>query len=184
MEHERPKLSEAVLGGGCFWCLEATYQLVTGIEAAVSGYAGGKVKDPTYEQVSSGDTGHAEVVKLTFNPTLVTYSDILDIFWVIHNPTTPGRQGNDVGPQYRSIILYKGASQKNVAESSIERAQELWPDPITTELLPLEHFYTAEAYHQNYYKNHPDQGYCQVVINPKLQKLRQKFAARLKPELT
>jgi peptide-methionine (S)-S-oxide reductase len=182
MDHAQPKLSEAVLGGGCFWCLETTYQLVAGIEGVVSGYAGGTLQDPSYEQVGSGTTGHAEVVKLTFNPTVITYADILDIFWVIHDPTTPGRQGNDVGPQYRSVILYEDASQKKVAETSKRRAQELWPNPITTEIVPLDHFYEAETYHQNYYKNHPDQGYCQVVINPKLQKLRQKFAARLKPE--
>jgi len=174
------KFQQAVLGGGCFWCLEAVYQEVNGIQAVVSGYAGGRLAHPTYERVSSGTTGHAEVVRLTFDSATISYDDILDIFWAIHDPTTPGRQGNDVGSQYRSIIFYANDEQRRQAERSKAKAAKLWPDPITTELQPLETFYPAEAYHQNYFRSHPEAAYCQLVINPKLQKLREKFQARLK----
>lgn len=174
--------SKAVLGGGCFWCLEAVYQEVAGIESVMSGYAGGQMPDPTYEQVSSGATGHAEVVKLAFDPAIISYNDVLDIFWAIHDPTTPGRQGNDVGSQYRSIILYADDEQKQTAEQSKAAVAKLWPNPVVTEIKPLEAFYEAEDYHQNYFRNHPEQAYCQLIINPKLQKLREKFHDRLKRE--
>jgi peptide-methionine (S)-S-oxide reductase len=134
-------------------------------------------------QVESQKTGHAQVVRLEFAPDTISYADILDIFWVIHDPTSLNRKAYDIGPQYRSIILYEGISQKQTAESSRARAAKLFSKPIVTEIVPLDHFYEAESYHQNYYNNHPDQGYCQIIINPKLQKLREKFTARLKPEL-
>lgn len=174
------KLETATLGGGCFWCLEAAYQQIRGVEQVVSGYAGGQTVSPTYEQVSGGGTGHAEVVQVQFDPAVLSYTDVLDIFWAIHDPTTPGRQGNDVGSQYRSIILYADEEQKQVAEKSISTVAKLWPNPIVTQIEPLDKFYPAEDYHQNYFNNHPEQGYCQAVINPKLQKLRQKFTDRLK----
>ncbi|MDB5178549.1 MAG: Peptide methionine sulfoxide reductase msrA [Patescibacteria group bacterium] len=182
MNPDAPANQTAVLGGGCFWCLEAAYQEIEGIGRVVSGYAGGQVPNPSYEQVSGGATGHAEVVQLTFHPNVVTYADILDIFWAIHDPTTPGRQGHDVGPQYRSIILYADDEQKRLAESSKQHIQTLWPQPVITEIVPLEAFYPAEKYHQNYFRSHPEQAYCQAVINPKLQKLREKFHDRLKQE--
>lgn len=172
----------ATLGGGCFWCLEAAYQEVAGIKQVVSGYAGGTTADPTYESVSKGDTGHAEVVQLTYDPAVITYVDILDIFWALHDPTTPGRQGNDVGPEYRSIILYSNHQQRAMAETSKRAIASAWPEPVLTDIAPLEAFYPAEAYHQNYFRNHPEQAYCQIVINPKLQKLRQKFRDRLKQD--
>jgi peptide-methionine (S)-S-oxide reductase len=168
------------LGGGCFWCLEAAYQQVQGVEKVVSGYAGGKEEEPTYEQVSGGGTGHAEVVQIQFDPSKITLGEILEIFWTIHDPTTLNRQGHDVGTQYRSIILYSDDEQKQTAEDSIRKVQELWPDPLVTEIQPLGKFYPAEGYHQNYFNNHPEQAYCQVVINPKLIKLRQKFESKLK----
>ncbi|HEY6736901.1 MAG TPA: peptide-methionine (S)-S-oxide reductase MsrA [Candidatus Saccharimonadia bacterium] len=168
-----------VLGGGCFWCLEAAYQMVRGITNVVPGYAGGHTTDPDYWKVASKTTGHAEVVRLEFDPAIISFADILHIFWAIHDPTTPDRQGNDVGPEYRSLILYGSDAQRAAAEASRAEAQALWPDPIVTEIKPLEHFYEAEEEHHNYFKKHPNQAYCQVVINPKLAKLRAKFADRL-----
>lgn len=176
----QPKSETAILGGGCFWCLEAVYQLVEGVTAGTSGYAGGHMPDPSYEQVSSGATGHAEVVKVDFDPSIITYADLLDIFWAIHDPTTKDRQGHDEGSQYRSIILYLNDSQKDLAQASKAAVAKLWPDPIVTEIASLKQFYEAEASHQNYYNNNSGQGYCQVIINPKLAKLREKFANRLK----
>ena len=176
-----PYLEIAVLGGGCFWCLEAAYQQVEGVTKVVSGYAGGHVTNPTYEAVCSGSTGHLEVVQITFNPKILDYSDILDIFWAIHNPTTLNRQGNDVGTEYRSAIFYVEDRQKRLAEASKAAVAKLWPDPVVTEITPLTDFYVAENYHQNYFRDHPEQAYCQFVINPKLQKLRETFASRLKP---
>jgi len=177
---QNPHTETAILAGGCFWCLEAAYQEITGVESVVSGYAGGHVPDPSYERVSTGTTGHAETVSITYDPDVISYSDILDIFWTIHNPTTPNRQGNDVGTQYRSVIFYTDDEQKRLAEASKAEVAKLWPDPVVTEIVPLEQFFKAEDYHQNYYRNHPEAAYCQVVINPKLHKLREKFAARLK----
>lgn len=171
---------QAVLGGGCFWCLEAAYQLIDGVTEVVPGYAGGHVKNPNYYQVGEGRTGHAEVVRINFDDSKLSFKDILEIFWTIHDPTTKDRQGNDVGPQYRSIILYEDEVQKNQAESSIKEVQKLWKDPIVTEIKALERFYEAEPEHHNYFKNHPEQAYCQVIINPKIEKLRTKFASRLR----
>ena len=169
-----------VLGGGCFWCLEAAYQLINGVEKVVSGYAGGSASDAHYHTVSDGHTGHAEVVQLTFDPAIISLQDIFDIYWVIHDPTTLNRQGSDVGMQYRSVIFYANDEQKQIASDSIKNAGQLWNDPIVTELAQLDTFYPAEDYHQNYFENNPDQAYCQVIINPKLTKLRQKFAGQLK----
>jgi peptide-methionine (S)-S-oxide reductase len=169
-----------VLAGGCFWCLEAAYQEIKGVTEVVPGYAGGAMVNPSYEMVCTGTTGHAEVVKVTFDTSVINLADILDIFWAIHDPTTKDRQGNDAGTQYRSMILYSDEAQRTTAEKSIAAVARLWPSPIVTELVPLEAFYEAEDYHKDYFKNHPEQAYCQVVINPKLQKLREKFAAKLK----
>jgi peptide-methionine (S)-S-oxide reductase len=172
----------ATLGGGCYWCLEAFYQRVNGVSAVTSGYSGGNVDDPTADRVYRGDTGHAEVVQLSFDDKLVSYEEILQIFYVMHDPTTLNRQGNDVGDEYRSVIFYHNDAQKETAERVTKTfATELWKDPIVTQILPLEKFWRADDYMQNYYNNNPSAGYCQAIINPKLQKLRQKFAAKLKP---
>lgn len=170
-----------ILGGGCFWCLDAAYRRVKGVEKVVSGYAGGQWPDPSYERVTTGTTGHAEVVQLSFDSQAIALKTILEIFWTIHDPTTLNRQGNDVGTQYRSIILYNSPEQQVAIEQSVkETATKLWGDAITTELIPLEKFYPAESYHQDYFNKNPEQGYCQVIINPKLQKLIKKFAQLLK----
>lgn len=172
-----------VLGGGCFWCLEAAYQRVAGVRSVISGYAGGSTVSPSYEEIETGRTGHAQVVKVEFDPVIISLEDILDIFWAIHDPTTPDRQGNDIGPQYRSIILYASPAQRTVAEMSIAQAQSLWDDPIVTQVGPLTVFYPAEGYHQDYYnQNQHRNPYCSVVINPKLITLRKKFAKRLLPD--
>jgi peptide-methionine (S)-S-oxide reductase len=172
---------QAYLGGGCFWCLEAVYQRIKGASSVVSGYAGGEEASPSYEQVSSGNTGHAEVVQIEFDPAIISYAQILDVFWAIHDPTTMNRQGNDVGSQYRSIILYVSDEQKSEAEKSFADAQKLWDNPVVTEITALGKFYKAEDYHQNYFNNHPEAAYCQAVINPKLSKLQDKFQTLLKP---
>lgn len=168
-----------VLGGGCFWCLDAAYRLVAGVTGVTSGYAGGGGSKPTYEQVSTGLTGHAEVVQVSFDSTILSLEDVLDIFWVLHDPTTVNRQGNDRGTQYRSVIYYIDDAQKSVIERSIASVSALWDDPIVTEVAPLDVFFPAEPYHQNYFEQHPEQAYCQVIIQPKLKKLRAKFAQQL-----
>jgi len=173
-------LEIATLGGGCFWCLEAAYQEISGVDRVISGYAGGTVASPSYEAVLSGKTGHAEVVQVYFDPSVIGYSDVLDIFWAIHNPTTKNSQGNDFGTQYRSIILYGGEAQKQAALASRNQVDGLWDDEVVTEIVPLEAFYEAEAYHQNYFRDNPKRAYCQAVINPKLKHLREAFASRLK----
>lgn len=172
---------QATLGGGCFWCLEAVYQELEGVSRIVSGYAGGHVPNPSYEAVCSGGTGHAEVVQLTFDPEKVSYRDLLEVFFAIHDPTTKDRQGNDVGPQYRSIILTHDEEQHRVAEQVMaELAEQRALDaPIVTEVKPLEVFYPAEAYHQDYYRQHRSQPYCAFVISPKLAKFRKRFASRI-----
>jgi peptide-methionine (S)-S-oxide reductase len=172
----------AVLGGGCFWCLEAVYNELGGVQAVISGYAGGSVANPSYEQVCSGRTGHAEVVRITYDPAEISYRDILDVFFTIHDPTTLNRQGADVGTQYRSIILYASPEQEQIARDVIAQttASGIWRNPIVTQVEPLERFYPAEAYHQNYFEQNPYQPYCQVVIAPKVAKAREKFLARLK----
>ncbi len=169
------QLERITLGGGCFWCLEAVIERLPGVREAVSGYAGGHVPNPTYEQVCTKTTGHAEVIQIEFDPKVIPLEDLLDVFWQAHDPTTPNRQGADVGPQYRSIILYKDAAQKAAVEASVARAnQTLYRGRIVTQIVPLETFYKAEDYHQDYFKKNPNQPYCQVVIRPKLQKLEGK----------
>jgi peptide-methionine (S)-S-oxide reductase len=171
-------MEKALLGGGCFWCIEAVYRRVRGVESAISGYAGGKRKNPSYEQVCTGATGHAEVVEVTFDPDIITYGEILEIFWAIHDPTTLNAQGADRGTQYRSVIYYYNEQQRQAALESIRKAQNDWNDPIVTELSPLSEFYPAEPYHQNYYDEHPTQGYCYAVIAPKIEKFMKKFAEK------
>lgn len=170
-----------ILGGGCFWCLEAVFQRVQGVLKVTNGYSGGDVKHPTYEQVCGGTTNHAEVVKIEFDPKTIRLSTILQIFWTLHNPTTRNQQGNDSGTQYRSVIFYQDISQKKIIEKSMKKdGQPLWSQPIITEVQPLEVFYPAEDYHQNYFNNHPEKAYCQIVINPKVTKLKHMFFPLLK----
>lgn len=173
-------IESIVLGGGCFWCLEASYNLIKGVSSVVSGYAGGETKDPTYYDVAMDMTGHAEVVRIEFDSSIVSLRDIINIFWAIHDPTTLNRQGNDVGSEYRSIILYVNNEQKRVIEASLEHARSVWQDPIVTEVKLLDVFYEAEPEHQNFFDQHPEMAYCQVIINPKLQKLREKFTSKLR----
>jgi peptide-methionine (S)-S-oxide reductase len=161
----------ATLGGGCFWCVEAVYNRIDGIKAVVSGYAGGEKAGPTYDEVCSGTTGHAEVVQIHFDPNVITYEEILDLFWKAHDPTTLNRQGADVGTQYRSIILYNSEAQARIAQRSKDKAAASFEKPVVTEIEPLTEFYRAETYHQDYYRNNPHAGYCSFVIRPKLQKL-------------
>ena len=171
----------ATLGGGCFWCLEAVFRQLRGVRKVVSGYAGGSAENPTYRQVCAGNTGHAEVVQIEYDPAVVDFRTLLEVFFVIHDPTTLNRQGADVGTQYRSAIFYHSPEQKQVAEEVIAElnAAGLWRGPIVTELTPLEAFYPAEEYHQQYFERNPNQPYCQIVIAPKVAKFRQKYLARL-----
>lgn len=172
---------KATLGGGCYWCLEAFYQRVKGVSSVVSGYSGGRTGNPTPEAVYGGDTGHAEVVQLTYDPEVITYRELLEIFYVMHDPTTLNRQGNDVGDEYRSVIFYHDAKQKKTAETvTKDFAAPLWKDPIVTQIVPLEKFWPTDESEQDFYNKYPQAGYCQVIIEPKIQKLRQKFAAKLK----
>jgi len=173
---------EAIIGGGCFWCLEAIFQEHTGVEEVTSGYAGGSVKNPTYEKVSSGETGHAEVIKISFNPEKISYKELLEIFFTNHDPTTLNRQGGDVGTQYRSVILHSDEEQRETAEKVIEdiSKQGIWDGKIVTEIVPLKEFYEAEEYHQNYFLNNPTQGYCKVVIEPKVLKFKEQNTSKLK----
>lgn len=168
-----------VLGGGCFWCLDAAYRLIKGVTKVTSGYAGGFTDNPNYYQVASGASGHAEVVKVEFMPEMIKLLDILDIFWAIHDPTSLNRQGNDTGTQYRSAVFYTDKDQKKIIDQSLQGAKEIWDNKIVTEIQPLVKFYPAEAEHQDYFINHPEQAYCKVIINPKLKKLRQKFSSLL-----
>ncbi len=161
----------ATLGGGCFWCTEAVLQRIEGVLSVVPGYAGGSTPNPTYEEVCTGETGHAEVIQVAFDPNLITYDEILDIFWQAHDPTTLNRQGADKGTQYRSIILYASEEQRAAAEKSKKKAQARFGSPIVTEIKPLDTFWKAEDYHQNYYNTHGNVGYCRMVISPKLKKL-------------
>ena len=172
----------ATLGGGCFWCLEAVYRETEGIEKVVSGYMGGSTPHPAYKDVCTGSTGHVEVVQLTFDASVISYRDILEIFFVIHDPTTLNRQGNDVGTQYRSVIFYYSPEQKAAAEETIRdlTAEKVYDDPVVTAIEPAQEFYPAEAYHQEYFENHPYQPYCAFVVAPKVQKFRKKFAGRVK----
>jgi peptide-methionine (S)-S-oxide reductase len=165
------KTEVATLGGGCFWCLEAVYERIEGVNSVTSGYAGGTAVDPSYEEVCSGRTGHAEVVQIEYDPVRISYEKILDLFWKAHDPTTLNRQGADAGTQYRSIILYHDQTQKKAAEESKRKARSMFEDPIVTEIKPLERFYHAEKYHQDYFDRNPNAGYCRIVIQPKLEKL-------------
>ena len=175
-------LEMATFGAGCFWCVEAIYELVEGIVHVESGYSGGYLEDPTYKEVITGRTGHAEVARIHFNPKVINYDELLQILWHTHNPTTLNRQGNDVGTQYRSVIYYHNEEQKGIAEASKEAvdATDLWEDPIITTIEPLTNYYVAENYHQDYFENNPTAGYCSFVIAPKVQKFKNEFAHLLK----
>lgn len=162
---------KATLAGGCFWCIEAVYKRISGVVSVTSGYAGGHVSNPTYKEVCTGQTGHAEVVQIEFDPTIISYEQILDLFWEAHDPTTLNRQGADVGTQYRSAIYYHNDEQRKRAQESKEKAQAKFSDPIVTEISELDNFYPAEEYHQDYFDLNPQAGYCRVVIEPKLKKL-------------
>ncbi|CAN5418293.1 peptide-methionine (S)-S-oxide reductase MsrA [soil metagenome] len=171
----------ATIGGGCYWCLEAFFKLVNGVESVTSGYSGGTVDNPTANRVYEGDTGHAEVIQISYNPKVITFREILEIFFVMHDPTTINRQGNDVGDEYRSVIFYHNDDQKKTAEDmAINFATSLWKDPVVTQIIPLDKFWPADEYMQDYYEKNPSAGYCQMIIDPKIQKLRQKFAEKLR----
>lgn len=172
----------ATLGGGCFWCLEAAFEQLRGVEKVESGYSGGRVVNPTYRQVYSEETGHAEVVQITFDPKVISFRDLLEVFFAIHDPTTRNRQGADVGTQYRSAIFTHSPQQRETAQQVIQElnAAQLWPNPIITEVVPASTFYKAEDYHQEYYRTNPNQPYCLGVVAPKVAKVRQKFTSRLK----
>lgn len=170
----------ATLAGGCFWCLDAVYRDLRGVEQVVSGYMGGQTANPSYELVCTGTSGHAEVVQITFDPDVISYRELLEVFFTIHDPTTLNRQGGDSGTQYRSAIFYHSPDQKATAEEVIAKVQPLWDDPIVTEMTPVETFYNGEGYHQDYYNNNRDQSYCQVVIAPKVAKARATFLEKLK----
>jgi peptide-methionine (S)-S-oxide reductase len=175
---EQPQKEIAVFGGGCFWCTEAVFKMLRGVISVMSGYAGGTIEHPTYEQVSSGTTGHAEVIQIVFDPAHITFRDLLTVFFGSHDPTTRNKQGNDVGPQYRSIILYTTPEQKQIAEDFIKELNASSQDgrPIVTDVEPLHTFYVAESYHQDYYANNKTQPYCELIINPKLEKVQKQFA--------
>ncbi|MCX6856384.1 MAG: peptide-methionine (S)-S-oxide reductase MsrA [Verrucomicrobia bacterium] len=174
------KTETAIIGGGCFWCVEAQYKMLKGVKKAISGYAGGAVDNPTYKQVCEGDTGHAEVVQIEFDPAIIGFKDIIDLFWLAHDPTTLNQQGNDIGTQYRSTIMYLNEEQKKIAEASLAEAQKEQTGKIVTEIVPLKKFYSAEEYHQEYFANNPTAGYCRVVVGPKVAKFRQKLAEKQK----
>ena len=172
----------AVLGGGCFWCVEAAFNQLQGVQRVVSGYMGGHVKNPSYEQICGGKTGHAEVAEITFDPDVISYEDLLEVFFTVHDPTTLNRQGNDVGEQYRSVIFYRDEEQHQRALNVIDelKKERAFKDPIVTAVEPASTFYPAESYHQDYFKNHPYQPYCMFVVSPKVKKIREKFAKKLK----
>ncbi len=171
----------ATLAGGCFWCTEALFNEIKGVSKVVSGYTGGHVDYPTYQQICYEDTGHAEAVQVTYDTEVITYGEILEIFYAIHDPTTLNQQGNDIGPQYRSAIFYHSEEQRQIAEDvTTNFAAQHWENPVVTEIVPLQKFWTAEGYHQNYFASNPEQAYCQMVINPKLAKFRTEFVSKLK----
>ncbi len=179
------KLEKAVFGGGCFWCTEAVFQMLRGVSSVLPGYTGGTVPNPTYQQVCGGKTGHAEAIEVTYNPQLITYHDLLTVFFGGHDPTTRNRQGSDVGEQYRSVIFYATPEQKKEAEQFIKEINNSnkFGKPVATELLPLDAFYPAENYHRDYFATHPGNPYCEVVISPKLEKAQREFARLLKSKL-
>jgi len=178
-------LETAVFGGGCFWCTEAIFTRLRGVESVESGYAGGQTNNPTYEQVSNGDTGHAESIKIEFDPSVIKFEDLLNVFFATHDPTTLNRQGNDVGTQYRSAVFYTSPAQRDATQKFIELLEKdgTYDDPIVTEVKPLDKFWPAESYHQRYFETNRNKPYCQFVINPKVAKLRQKFTPLLKPDI-
>lgn len=182
MTTENREIEQATLGGGCFWCIEAVFEELKGVESAVNGYSGGTVKNPSYREVTSGRTGHAEVVQISYDPEQISYSQILEVFFHLHDPTTLNRQGADVGTQYRSVIFYHDEQQEKIARRVFEEIDksDLWKDPLVTEIKPLEEFYVAEDYHQNYFENNPNQPYCTFVIGPKMSKLKNLFKDKLK----
>lgn len=174
----------ATLAGGCFWCLEPVFRALIGVKDVVVGYAGGDVPNPSYQLVCTGTTGHAEVAQVEYYPDKISFRELLEVFFTVHNPTTLNRQGPDVGPQYRSAIFYHNDEQREIAEEVMRRIEEagVWEDEIVTEIAPLDNFYPAEDYHQRYYQRNPNQAYCQAIINPKLKKFRQRWASKLKKE--
>jgi len=178
----KDKFETATFGGGCFWCTEAIFERVKGVQHVESGYSGGNVANPTYKMVTSGTTGHAEVIQITYDPEIVSYLELLEIFFKTHDPTTLNRQGADVGTQYRSIVLYHSDEQHKLALETIQQldSEEIWRDPIVTQVEAFESFYSAEAYHQEYYENNPNLGYCRMVINPKVEKFEKVFRDKLK----
>ncbi|MFZ1460851.1 MAG: peptide-methionine (S)-S-oxide reductase MsrA [Ignavibacteria bacterium] len=177
------KTDTAIFGAGCFWCVEAIFQRLKGVESIESGYTGGTVENPTYKQVCTGETGHAEVAKIIFNPDVISFNELLEVFWTTHDPTTLNQQGADIGTQYRSAVFYLNDEQKMQAEKSkSEIATQIWDGSIVTEITPLKKYYKAEDYHQNYFNQNSDQSYCRFVINPKLEKFRKKFRDKIKDE--
>lgn len=181
-EKDSGRLKSATFAAGCFWCVEAVFERLAGVEDVVSGYCGGHVDNPTYEQVCTGTTGHAEACRITYDPEKISYEELLEVFWKTHDPTTKDRQGNDVGPQYRSVIFYHDEEQRKLAQACKARleAERIWDRPIVTEIVPLGRFWPAEAYHQDYYARNPDRGYCSLVITPKIEKFRKTFRDKLK----
>lgn len=175
-------MEKATFGGGCFWCVEAVFQRLKGVEKVESGYAGGSVENPTYQQVTAGNTGHAEVIRISYNPEVISFKELLEVFWKTHDPTTLNRQGADVGTQYRSVVFYHNEEQQALAEKYLKEldASGAWDAPIVTEIKPLEAFYPAENYHQNYYNQHKQAPYCSFVIGPKVDKLQEVFSDKLK----
>jgi peptide-methionine (S)-S-oxide reductase len=183
MSAPSPSSETIVLGGGCFWCTEAVFSDVKGVTRVLPGYSGGKVPDPTYEAVCTGTTGHAEVVEVVFDPTVVSLHDLLVIFFTTHDPTTPDRQGNDVGTQYRSVVFYRTPAQKAAAEAVVREleAEGVWKRKVVTQVVPFAAFYPAEEYHRNYFRRNPERSYCQIIIAPKVAKFRKEHAAQLRP---
>ena len=181
-EVKEPNYKVAVFGGGCFWCTEAIFSQLKGVKKVVSGFSGGNVPNPSYQEVCTGQTGHAECSQITYDPQVITYPELLEVFWTTHDPTTLNKQGADVGTQYRSVIFYTDEEQKKLATEYKERLEKekIWSKPIVTEIIKFDKFYSAEAYHQEYYENNPDQAYCRIVITPKLEKFRKVFADKLK----
>jgi peptide-methionine (S)-S-oxide reductase len=177
------KLETATFAAGCFWCVEAVFSRLRGVKKVVPGYSGGTVANPTYREVCDGATGHAEAVQITFDPERISFAELVEVFWHTHDPTTPNRQGADVGNQYRSAIFYHDENQLRIAEESRRKAGEadLWPDPIVTEIVPFANFFAAEVYHRDYYRLNPEQMYCRIVIDPKIRKLQEEYADKLKP---
>lgn len=181
---ESAGLETATLGGGCFWCFEPIFEALEGVHRVVVGYAGGDQPNPTYHEVGNGTTGHAEVVQIEFDPQRISYRELLEVFFSVHDPTTPNRQGADIGTQYRSLILFHSPEQRQAAEALIQEltAERIWDSPIVTQVLPYRGFYLGEEYHQDYYERNPSAGYCRIVIEPKLSKFRKRFASKLRTE--